>query len=484
MQEEKVKPEIKSLWTLALQSSFDAVKSATDHFRFDSLLDLYDICNHNDKKWKQFVLKNKIIKDLIKYHQPHREFLHRAKKSDEYRTQLNVWLKTFRSYDFLKLVLWSCFENEETTQLKHWSINPQHVFECAILKKSGAKLLNCKVAAMELGGTDGFGERSFEEHASTLALIPNVEDLRIQIWGSDEIPYKRKLFEEVLSQFKHLKSFKTGLFIYKSTDVEDFCASVEKSPKILESLEIQYDIHNSSLRFAKFIKSVNDLPLLKVLNLDLSHAGMQSYFKSPFVTDKFIKSVISHLSSPLKPFKKPIQIKTVRKMKLWTFDPLTLKLINKLFKGLTSLSLIYKRPIKTLEQLRGRSLKNLKSIESLQLRFIYFNFNDPDSKIRLSTIWKIFPNLKVLDTIHIDAENEDFPEILSLEKLIVLCGYISHPRLLLKMPNLKEFVICSDGKYAESAKDLKPYLPSKCKISIINDFEPYSYEACLAINSL
>ena len=62
------------------------------------------------------------------YHQPHREFLHLAKKSNEFKSQMKIWLKTFRSYgsyDFLKLVLWSCFENEETIQLKHWSIVPQ-----------------------------------------------------------------------------------------------------------------------------------------------------------------------------------------------------------------------------------------------------------------------------------------------------------------------------------------------------------------------
>lgn len=478
MQEKEEKAQIKSLWTLALQSSLEAVKSTTDQFPFESLYDLYDLCNHDDEKWKKSVLNDKTIKDLITFHQPHREFLHQAKKSDEYRSQVNSWLDSFDSYDFLKMVLWLCFENEEATQLKHWSINPEHVFECAILKKAGTKLLNCKVAAMELGGTDGFGEKSFEEHSSTLALIPNVEDLRIQIWGSNKFPYKRKLFEEVISQFKHLKSFKTGLFHYKPTDVEDFCAYVDKSPKILESLEIQYE-NNSAQKFAKFIRSLNDLPSLKEFNLDLSFGRQQ-------VTEELIKSITSNLSYPFKKFRKQkaIQIKTVRKMKLWTSDAQTLKLINTLFKGLTSFSLIYKSPIRTLDQVKGADLKNLQSIKNLQLRLTHYDFRNPDPKIRLSTIWKIFPNLKVLDMTHINAENEDFPEVLSLEKLIVLEGYVSHPRLLLKMPNLKEFVMLTDAEHAESAKDLKPYLPSNCKISTTDDFEPYSNEACLAINSL
>ena len=479
MKEQEEKPQVKSLWTLALQSSLNAVKATTDKFAFESLYDLYDICKHDDEKWKKFVLNNKVIKDLIKFHQPHREFLRQAKKSDEYRTQEKNWLDSFHSFDFLKMVLWLCFENEEATQLKHWSINPEHVFECAILKRAGTKLLNCKVAAMELGGTDGFGERSFEEHSSTLALIPYVEDLRIQIWGSTKSTYKTRLFEDVISQFKYLKSFKTGLFQYNPTDVNDFCAFVDKSPKILESLEIQYENSNPQ-KFAKLIRSLNNLPLLKAFNLDLS-------FGSQDVTEELIKFITSHLSFPFKPFRKQktIQIKTVRKMKLWTSDALTLKLISKLFKGLTTLSLIYKRPIRTLEQVKGRNLENLKSIETLQLRLIYyFDYRHPDAKIRLSTIWKIFPGLKVFDTTHLDAEDEDFPEVLSLEKLIVLSGYISHPRLLLKMPNLKEFVILTDGKYAESAKDLKPYLPSKCKMLKIDYFEPFSNEACLAINSL
>ena len=128
-------------------------------------------------------------------------------------------------------------------------------------------------------------------------------------------------------------------------------------------------------------------------------------------------------------------------MKLWTSDAQTLKLINTLFKGLTSFSLIYKSPIRTLDQVKGADLKNLQSIKNLQLRLTHYDFRNPDPKIRLSTIWKIFPNLKVLDMTHINAENEDFPEVLSLEKLIVLEGYVSHPRLLLKMPNLKEWYI-------------------------------------------
>ena len=475
MQEKEEKPQIKSLWTLALQSSLEAVKSTTDQFPFESLYDIYDLCGHDEEKWKKFVLNNKVIKDLIKYHQPHREFLHLAKKSNEFKSQMKIWLKTFRSYDFLKLVLWSCFENEETIQLKHWSIVPKHVFACAMLKKNRVKLLNCKVAAMEMGGTDGFGERSFEEHSSTLALIPNVEDLRIQIWESTKFPFQRKLFEDVISQFKHLRSFKT--VNYKPKDVDDFCAFVDKSPKILESLEIQYEVY-SAQKFAKLIRSLTDLPLLKEFNFDLN-------FGDYHVTEELIKSITSHLSYPFKPFRKQkaIQIKTVRKMKLWTSDTLTLNLINKLFKGLTSLSLIYKSPIRTLDQVKGRPLKNLQSIETLQLRFTHFDFRNPDPKIRLSTIWKIFPNLKVLDMTHINAENEDFPEVLSLEKLIVLEGYVSHPRLLLKMPNLKEFVMLTDAEHAESAKGLKPYLPSNCKMSTTNHFEPYSNEACLAINS-
>ena len=52
------------------------------------------------------------------------------------------------------------------------------------------------------------------------------------------------------------------------------------------------------------------------------------------------------------------------------------------------------------------------------------------------------------------------------------------------MPNLKEFVMLTDANYAESAKEWKPYLPSKCKISKTDDFEKVSFNTCLALNSL
>ena len=70
MQEKEEKPQIKSLWTLALQSSLEAVKSTTDQFPFESLYDIYDLCGHDEEKWKKFVLNNKVIKDLIKYVPP------------------------------------------------------------------------------------------------------------------------------------------------------------------------------------------------------------------------------------------------------------------------------------------------------------------------------------------------------------------------------------------------------------------------------
>ena len=461
--QKEAQTKTKSLWNLALKSSLDALKMSIDQLEFTSLYALFDIFD-KDEDVEDFLTNLSHIQKLIEFHKPHREILNRSKKFDDYRNVVNEWLdglKTLHMNTVLKMVLWLCFENEEATQLKHWSILPENVFAMAFIKKAQIKLTKCKVAAMELGSSGRCKSNEYEDLSSTLSLIPNVEDLRIQIWSSQEATYRKKLYEEVISQFQCLKSFKTGFF-RDTKDVDDFCYFVDESPKILEVLEIQYDIYDSMQHFAKLVKHLNQLPFLNVFNLDLR-------FGSPPINDKMIKSI-----------KKVIPNSSVKTMKLWSEDPLILKLINKCFTGIKYLTLIYRRPIKSLEVLKGKSLQNLKNIEYLQLRFDYSG----DPTIRLSTIWNIFPNLKVYDTTHIKAECEDISPVTSLEKLIVLSGYVSPPSILLKMPNLKEFVMLTDANYAESAKEWKPYLPSKCKISKTDDFEKVSFNTCLALNSL
>ena len=461
MQGEKTEEKrISSLWTLSLQCSLDALKKSTDKLGFANF---YEIWSYGeDDVVREYLLKNDRIQELIKFHKPHREILFSSNKSDDYRNHSKKWLDSMRRRnDVLNMVLWLCFENEDCTQLRYCSIYDSDKYALDFVKKSKTKLLNCKVAAMELGGSR-CNDSVFEDFASTLSLIPNVEDLRIQIWSSEDAIYRRRLYEKVVAKFKSLKSLKTGL-LFRAKDVEDFCYFLKKAPKILETLELQYNIYNSSQYFAKLFENLNKFKQLSVFNLDLRFGN------SPITVD-----MIRYFAKNITP------LSTVKSMKLWTDDPRTLKVINICFSGLKSLTLIYSDSLHSLDVLKGETLKNLRSIENLYLA----DLSNRDPTIQLSAIWKTFPKLKVFHTYYIEAENEDFPPVLNLEKLIVLSGHVSPPSLLLKMPNLKEIVVFNDKTYEERANGLKTFLPSECRILITDTFENFSRRTDLALLTL
>lgn len=447
--------KISSLWTLALQSSLDTLKISTDQLGFTNYYDLHAIYEKEDDV-KEFLLKNTLIQKLIEFHSPHREILFRFNKLDDYRNHIKKWLDSMERNDVsdvLKMILWLCFENQECTQLKYCSIYPFDKFALDFVKKSQSKLINCKVAAMELGSLsdDRRNYIVFRDLKRVLLMIPNVEDLRIQIWCPQNATYKKRLYGEVIAKMECLKSLKTS-FLYATKEVDDFCYFVDQSPKILEVLELQFNFSYSTHEFIKLIKCLNQLPLLKVFNLYLK-------FGSPLLYGNLIRCAeyITPLSS-------------VRTLKLWTDHPGGLAFINRCFIGLKNLSLIGNYVI-SFDGLRGFVLPNLKSIESFHL---VNNRNDYKYPYRLSTIWFLFPNLKVFYTSHIthlEEKHEDFPPVLSLENLIVTRGHISPPSLLLKMPNLKEIVVCNVKEYEKRVKKLEPFLPSKCRISRHDPFE-------------
>ena len=98
---------------------------------------------------------------------------------------------------------------------------------------------------------------------------------------------------------------------------------------------------------------------------------------------------------------------------------------------------------------------------------------------------KLFPNVKALITNLIKVEEDEFdnfPELPSLEKLVVMTYYIIPLKILCKMPNLKEFIGCEDS----NPDMIKPFLPKNCVYSSKEDFEPYEIideKPSLAIHS-
>ena len=304
---------IDTLSTLALKSSIRSLKKSINRFKIE--------CYSYSKEIEELVFENKDVQDLIHFHQQHREYLSGAKKFDDFRRiYKGLNFETIDGY-FSTLMFWLCFENAECDRWKHWGIMPEDKIILNYLKKNQLKLLKCRTVAMEIG--DRMME--FQDLQDIFQRIPNVEDLRINIWKMVEPDSKKILFSNVIPRLQYLKTLKTT--IYDQEELTNFCDFVKKSPKNLEFLEIEcetlFDDYGKYFCTTKrMFKALKKLPMLKVCNLSLTSGGEP-------LTARMVDSICL----------KGNEINTVRNMKLWIDDNSSLKLINNCFKGLKVLHL-------------------------------------------------------------------------------------------------------------------------------------------------
>lgn len=113
-----------------------------------------------------------------------------------------------------------------------------------------------------------------------------------------------------------------------------------------------------------------------------------------------------------------------------------------------------------------RGMSKLQKINYLTLLY------DEVIPICLSALWKIFPNLIEFVTYSIDAIEADIDavEVISIERIVLLCGDISPPQILSKMPKLNEIILnkwmMSPDNISKVTGRCKQFLPQKCRLTV------------------
>ena len=308
------KQKADTLWNLAMKSIILSWKSAVDEFGMDSLY------NNDYEDAKNLVINSKKVENFVKYHQPHREFLHAAKKVNDfikhYEKIINV-----KYCNFITLMCWLCFFNSEVTQWRFWCpVKRRDPIIYSYLKKYEIKLSKCKTAAIEIQ-FPGTIELSADEIKDLFTKIPNVEDLRLTFYhNSISIVFNEEIMTKILPKFQFLKAFKTRM--HDTKEIVDFCQFIKKSPKIIQYLEITLDEFGIE-DIKKMMKALKSLPQLITLNIDF---GINKY--STFSRQE------------IESFKIKTKLKSVKNLTILIKDISILDLISKCFIDITSLKII------------------------------------------------------------------------------------------------------------------------------------------------
>ena len=461
--------KVDTLLNLAMKRVILSWKFAIDKFEINDMM-YYD----DYETVKNFVVNSKDVTGLVKYHEPHREFLHSAKRVDHFMSHFEEIVDIgvcSRSTRFSTVMFWLCFLNKEVSEWKFWY--PVLIKDSIIysyLKKHDIKLSKCKTAAIELEfkiASQSTVEHSIDEIKDLFTKIPNIEDLRLGFYhNSTSIVVNKKIMTKILPKFQFLKAFK--IRIGDSREIKYFCQFIKKSPKIIQHLEISHDDYgfgNIGVKdFKKMMNVLTLLPQLVTLNIDF---GEDTTFSR----------------QEIETFKCNDKLKPVKNMTIWIKDGSVMNLISRYICELRSMKIIMKDPLEVISIPQKLKLENhligltaFNQVETLTVNSLPFQF---------SAIWKIFPNLKEFkcDNINLSRkEVEDFSPAASLEKLS-LRNF--HPiELLLKFPNLKCLQIYNflvDDKLMmmpqikkyfvteELVPKIQLHLPANCKISRVID---------------
>ena len=459
MEEQKVD----TLWNLAMKSMILSWKSAVDKFGID--IEFYE--GYEDTK--NSIVNSKDIQDLVKYHKPHREFLHVAKKINDFISHYEKNIE-MENAQFSTLMCWLCFFNSEVIQWRFWyPVMKKDSIIYSYIKKHEIKLSKCKTTAIELQfpiACEATIELSDDEIYDLFTKIPNVEDLRLALYhSSTSIAVNEKIMTKILPKFQFLRAFKTK--IDDSYEMKDFCHFIKKSPKIIQHLELTLDEFGIK-DFKEMMNALEFLPQLATLNID-------------FGRDKtFSRQEIESL-------RRTTKLESVKNLAIWIKDLSILEFISKYFIDLRSMKIIIKNAF--LYEGKNSSLRSelenclfgltaFSQVESLCLNLL---------PTHVSAIWKTFPNLKefTCKTMELSRRTdfEKFCPSTSLEKLTLRSLRDIFPFAILRLifPNLKWLVVqhCND----ELTAKIQPHLPTNCKISKMIDIGIEEERASLVTDS-
>ena len=313
------------------------------------------------------------------------------------------------------------------------------------IENCNQSLINCS----QLIFSSSRRNSDYEDFSAFFEKIPHLRKLNFAFPWFYESQLPLRLFPEVVSQCQYLTNFEYSIPDDKT--VEALVEFVEKSPKILESLTLQFTINGISDDWINVIgEALKLLPKLKFFTIfalhDVSYLGYLNHQE--------------HL---------PV-VETVRKLKIASPNPRILKLVNSHFKGIQSLELDwtyfhhtpgFDYPLAVFwnnDTLVDLNLTNFSSITCLDLNNILAEY--PFSCAKL---FEVLPNIEQFYCGTFNAGN--LRKVKSLKKLVIRNGMIQPPNMLLNFPSL--IYLCMKWSKTEKMKqirEIKPFIPLHCNL--------------------
>ena len=293
-----------------------------------------------------------------------------------------------------------------------------------------------------------------EDYSALFDKIPYLRKLNFDFpwFHKSQIPLR--LFPEVVSQCQYLTNLTYSIPDDKTLDA--FVQFVEKSPKILEVLTLQFSLDGiiSKDWFNMIGEALRFLPKLKSFAIIDTHDMEFPWWDLDSQEDFAI-------------------IESVKKVKIASPNPYILKLANAHFRTLKSLELDwtyfhhtprFAYPLEEFwnsDTLVDLNLTNFSSITCLDLNNILAEY-----PFTCAQLFEVLPNIEQFYCGTFNAGN--LRKVKSLKKLVIRNGMIQPPNMLLNFPSLiylsMKWSKRSKTEKMKQIKDIKPFIPLHCNL--------------------